>query len=96
MDRMRILLFPLAVLLLLLRVSLTLAQSGGYDLRWWTVDGGGGSSSEGVYTLTGTIGQPDAGAMQGGSYTLRGGFWGGGSIPGGGPYRVYLPLVVKE
>jgi hypothetical protein len=29
-----------------------------------------------VYSVTGTIGQPDAGAMSGGNYTLQGGFWG--------------------
>ena len=53
------------------------AQSGGpYDLSWFTVDGGGGTSSGGSYTLSGTIGQPDAGGpMVGGSYALTGGFW---------------------
>ena len=47
-----------------------------YALDWFTIDGGGGTSSGGNYTLTGTIGQPDAGAMIGGSYSLVGGFWG--------------------
>jgi hypothetical protein len=53
------------------------AQSGGpYDLSWYTIDGGGGTSSGGAYTLSGTIGQPDAGGpMTGGSYSLVGGFW---------------------
>jgi len=53
------------------------AQSGGpYDLSWSTIDGGGGTSSGGPYTLSGTIGQPDAGGpMVGGSYSLVGGFW---------------------
>jgi hypothetical protein len=42
------------------------------------VDGGGGTSTGGVYTLSGTIGQPDASAaMTGGAYTLTGGFWAG-------------------
>jgi hypothetical protein len=50
------------------------AQS--YDISWWTVDGGGGSSTGGVYALSGTIGQPDAGRISGGSYSLVGGFWG--------------------
>jgi len=40
------------------------------------VDGGGGTSPGGVYTVTGTIGQPDAGlAMTGGVYSVTGGFW---------------------
>jgi hypothetical protein len=40
------------------------------------VDGGGGTSTGGVYSVTGTIGQPDAGTMSGGNFTLEGGFWG--------------------
>ena len=52
---------------------LTHAQS--YDIAWWTMDGGGGSSTGGVFAVTGTIGQPDAGPMSGGTYTLSGGFW---------------------
>ena len=51
------------------------AQAQSYDISWWTIDGGGGTSAGGVYTLTGTIGQPDAGTMSGGNYTLVGGFW---------------------
>ena len=40
------------------------------------MDGGGGTSTGGVYSVSGTVGQPDAsGAMSGGNYTLTGGFW---------------------
>ena len=47
-----------------------------YSLDWQTIDGGGGTSTGGVYSVTGTIGQPDAGgAMTGGNYSLTGGFW---------------------
>src|SRR4026207_502216 len=54
-----------------------IAQSGGpYTLNWFTIDGGGGTSTGGVYSLSGTIGQPDAGRLSGGAYTLEGGFWG--------------------
>ena len=58
---------------------LTTALSGftqSYDLSWFTIDGGGGTSTGGNYSLTGTIGQPDAGTLSGGSYTIAGGFWG--------------------
>jgi len=48
-----------------------------YAIDWFTVDGGGASSSGGAYTLTGTIGQPDAAIASGVSYTLEGGFWSG-------------------
>jgi hypothetical protein len=47
-----------------------------YSIDWYTIDGGGGTSTGGVYAVSGTIGQPDAGAMSGGNYTLEGGFWG--------------------
>jgi hypothetical protein len=48
-----------------------------YSIDWSTIDGGGGTSSNGQYSLSGTIGQPDAGAtMSGGSFSLDGGFWG--------------------
>jgi hypothetical protein len=49
------------------------AQS--YSIDWFTVDGGGGTSTGGVYSVSGTIGQPDAGTMSGGNYTIQGGFW---------------------
>jgi hypothetical protein len=52
----------------------THAQS--YSVDWSTVDGGGGTSTGGVFSVTGTIGQPDAGAMSGGNYSVEGGFWG--------------------
>jgi uncharacterized repeat protein (TIGR01451 family) len=48
------------------------------EIRWHTVDGGGGTSSTGgAFSVGGTIGQPDAGApMTGGVFTVTGGFWG--------------------
>ncbi len=46
-----------------------------FAVDWYTIDGGGGASTGGVYALTGTIGQPDAGVMSGGPFTLQGGFW---------------------
>ena len=50
------------------------AQSDSID--WFTVDGGGGTSTGGVFTVSGTIGQPDAGKMRSGNFTIDGGFWG--------------------
>ncbi len=47
-----------------------------YAIDWFTIDGGGGTSTGGVYSVSGTIGQPDAGRMTGASYALDGGFWG--------------------
>ena len=46
------------------------------DLEWFTVDGGGVMfSTGGGFDLSGTIGQPDAGVMNGGDFKLTGGFW---------------------
>lgn len=67
-------LFALSLALLLGGVATARAQV--YSIDWFTIDGGGGTSTGGVYSVTGTIGQPDAGAMSGGNYTLAGGFWG--------------------
>jgi hypothetical protein len=47
-----------------------------YSIDWFTMDGGGGTSTGGVYAVSGTIGQPDASQMSGGNYTINGGFWG--------------------
>jgi hypothetical protein len=68
------------------------AASAGYQLTWWTVDGGGGTVvGSGAYTLSGTAGQPDPGVVEGNGYILSGGFWAGGGML----YRVYLPLVIR-
>ena len=53
------------------------ASAQTYDISWYTIDCGGGSSSRGVFALSGTIGQHDAGVMSGGPFTLTGGFWSG-------------------
>src|SRR5215472_16420498 len=51
-----------------------LAQS--YSIDWYKIAGGGGTSTNGQFALSGTIGQHDAGGpMTGGNYSLTGGFW---------------------
>ncbi len=52
-------------------------SSGGFTISLATIDGGGGASSGGGYSISGTLGQPDAGTMSEGSFTLAGGFWSG-------------------
>ena len=104
MQRMTITI-ALAIVGVLLVVSLTRAElskapladrapasaGGSYTLDWYTVDGGGGTSSSASYSLSGTIGQPDASVLSGGSYTLAGGFWPGASSS----YRLRIPLVKR-
>jgi hypothetical protein len=52
------------------------ASAQQYTIDWSKIAGGGGSSTGGVYAVTGTLGQPDTGTMSGGSYSVQGGFWG--------------------
>src|SRR5215813_12326001 len=51
-------------------------QAQNYSVDWYKVAGGGGTSTGGVYSVSGTIGQPEAGVLSGGNYNLVGGFWG--------------------
>ena len=83
-----------ALVAFFLLASVALAQSGGvYDVSRWTVDGGGYTfSTGGVYTLGGTIGQPDAAVQMGGQYVLTGGFWAGTPIV----FRIYLPVGLRN
>ena len=51
-------------------------QAQNYSIDWFKISGGGGTSTGGVYSVSGTIGQADADtAMSGGNYSLTGGFW---------------------
>ena len=80
--------------LLLLSITFAVyAEVAEFVINWWSVDGGGDSSQGGGYTLIGTIGQPDAGAMSGGNYTLYGGFLPGGTLLE--RVELYLPLVIQ-
>lgn len=70
----------------------TLAQS--YSIDWFTIDGGGGTSTGGVYSVVGTIGQADAGetVISGGAYSLTGGFWSFFAVqsPGAPDLKIFL------
>jgi hypothetical protein len=83
-----------ALLGLLIVLSSPLAQAEeGYEVSWWTVDGGGQSfGRDGCYSLSGAVGQPDAGILEGGRYTLDGGFWGGTKVE----YLLRLPLGLRN
>lgn len=60
----------------LLASCLCLPAFGQFSMDWHTIDGGGGTSTGAVYSVTGTIGQPDAGpVMTNGQYSVIGGFW---------------------
>jgi hypothetical protein len=67
----KILLITMAVLL-----SPAALQAQSYSIDWFSIDGGSGTSTGGPFSMSGTIGQPDAGpTMTSGNYSLTGGFW---------------------
>ena len=75
LERMRTTYRQLAAAIAILATS-AVAQAQNYSIAWYTVDAGGGTSTGGVYAVSGTIGQPDAGgSLSGGPYSLAGGFW---------------------
>jgi hypothetical protein len=95
------------LLLLLLLLALSVASviavaangpTGGFAIGWWTADGGGRTSQGGTFALSGTIGQPDAGPLSGGTYELTGGFW-NEAVKGISSYalpsKTYLPVAVR-
>src|SRR5450759_2745797 len=62
--------------LIILALAVLSARAQSYSVDWYKIAGGGGTSTGGLYSVSGTIGQPDAsGAMTGGNYSLTGGFW---------------------
>jgi hypothetical protein len=73
---MKLRLAACALLLSILSLLPATASAQSYSINWYKIAGGGGTSTGGTYTVSGTIGQPDAsGAMSGGNYSVTGGFW---------------------
>ena len=68
--------FKIVLMTLALTALVSRAQAQTYSIDWYKIAGGGGTSTGGVYAVSGTIGQHDAGGpMTGGNYSLTGGFW---------------------
>jgi hypothetical protein len=53
----------------------TIGSAADFSIDWSKIAGGGGTSSGGQFSVSGTIGQHDAGQMSGGSFSLVTGFW---------------------
>jgi uncharacterized repeat protein (TIGR01451 family) len=83
------------VMALFVVLAASAAGAQPYDINWWTVDGGGAmNATGGTYTLSGTIGQPDAGGpATGGSFTLHSGFW---AIAAGGAVGPQADLSITK
>ena len=66
----------LRMLMLILLVCVGATMADDFEISRSTIDGGGTMhTTGGTFELSGTIGQPAAGAMSGGSYDLSGGVW---------------------
>jgi len=88
--------FLITILCLFVGLSGLTAQADTSDfvIQWFSVDNGGVlESSGGSFSLNGTIGQPDAGVISGGDYTLQGGFW--NSDTANALLEIFMPVVVK-
>ena len=60
-----------------LALATNLARAQSYSIDWFTIDGGGGTSTGGVYSVSGTVGQADANSqpLTGVNFSVVGGFW---------------------
>jgi len=68
--------FLLALGFLVLQSALSLPAFAQYSIDWYKIAGGGGTSTGGVFSVSGTIGQAEAGGpMTNGQYSVTGGFW---------------------
>lgn len=68
------------------------ASAQSFALESWSIDGGGGTSAGGGFSVSGTIGQPDAGTLSGGGFTLIGGLPGFHVVPAG-PVTLTIQLL---
>ena len=92
--RLKLKLAAVALLVSTLNVPLSRARAQSYTIDWYKIAGGGGTSTGGTYSVSGTLGQPDAGGpMAGGNYSLTGGFWSIISVvqSAGAPKLVIVP-----
>jgi hypothetical protein len=86
----RLTLILLIAFLLVLPLKAVLADNETvYDLSWWSVDNGGGCSSDAQYTLHSVIGQADTSQSFNSQYTLTGGF-----LSFGAQARQFLQIIL--
>lgn len=79
-DNNRRMFVPGCVIGLLVASMVAAEGPAEYEIVWHTIDAGGGTSQGGEYSLSGTIGQADAGWSAGDGYEILGGFWPGGPL----------------
>ena len=85
--------FFLRFLVVIITTLCVQASAQTYSADWHKVAGGGGTSTGGVYSVSGTAGQPDAGGPRvGGPYSITGGFWALSAVqtPGAPLLKIFL------
>src|SRR4030095_6306164 len=83
----------LAALVVAFQLGLALSgRSQNIVIDWFTVDDGGGASTNEIHALDATLGQPDAGVMENAVFRLEGGFW--PAAISAGPFIVKQPTSV--
>jgi hypothetical protein len=80
------------IILMLAWCASSPAQS--YSIDWYKIAAGGGSSTNAQFTLSGTIGQAEAGGpLSGGAYAVSGGFWTVSTVPTTGAPLLRIALT---
>jgi hypothetical protein len=80
-----------AIFLLFIMAVPMISVAQSYSIDWYKIAGGGGTSTGATYSVTGTIGQHDAGGpMTGNGYSLVGGFWALYAVQTPGAPRLYI------
>ena len=83
-----------AALIILAHYGMVIAQEEPYTMPWSGFSAGGGAISNGGYSITSTFGQPVAGKVSDGAWTLTSGFL-GFIEPPLMPNKLFFPLITK-
>ena len=91
MNKTKILIFSLVVLLLFLASGMAYAavQASSYSVNWWVFSGGGAPSSAGSFTMNSSLGQSVIGSSSSTNFSIDHGYWLKGA------YKTFLPLIKK-
>lgn len=71
----RLMYLMIIVLSLCLAMDAATSGSNEFAVTWYTIDGGGGYSSDVNFIVQGIVGQADTAVIAGEDFTVRGGFW---------------------